>query len=231
MSLSRFSLASKGSTSDGTDRTSYSTGTYLPSARRLLLAFVDGWNGPVPTSVSGNGLNWSLVLNSGVASGDISAWVALTGENPTNTAFTANFSGGAQPAGVIDVLEIDGAYIRGTALDAVRQSKADSQGNLQTSCTVALPNKPLATSLCVAYFMHRNQQAASTPRTGWTEVNTNTLTAPSGRWDDQATTGAQAPEQTASASWAVADYNGGLHLEIRSAASRPALPRSARFHR
>lgn len=66
MALAASSLVSSGSTTDGS---SFTTGSITPTAYALVLAFIsfsrdDSTEPVLPTTVSGNGLTWTLITNS-----------------------------------------------------------------------------------------------------------------------------------------------------------------------
>lgn len=218
------------SVASGTDATTYSTGSYTPTASRLMVAAVENSKVGTPETptLTGNGLTWTQVATEQTATNTrLTVFVALSGASPSAGAVTSAHGGATQISGSIDVVEVDGADLSGTALAAVVQSKTGGSASTATSGSVAMDNAPVAANRCFSAWVHAAQEA-STPRASWTEIADLSHGTPGRGVETQWRS--DAAEQTGSASWTTAATWGGVVMEIAAVAGQPRLLRTMFAH-
>lgn len=201
-----------------TNATSYATASWNPKPNRLYKVDVGyGVTGTaLAPTLSGNGITWGasvLDVIAGTADG-MSTFLALSGAAPSSGALTADFGAVTQNGCIIQVTEIDGADITGTALAAIVQSATDAQGSIASPRTLALGSATLTSSRCFsAWFIGLN--SGLTPRANWTELADAGHATPNKRLETQWR--ADASEQTAGVSgWAGNTLLRATVLEIRA---------------
>lgn len=215
---------------DNVDRTSYSTASWTPTPNRLILVFlsfaVDAGVAAIPT-LSGNSIGtWSNVTDTIAGGpGGTALYVALSGASPAAGALTASFSGVTQNHCDIDVIEVDGADISGTALAAVLQSATFPAASGTSPQSVALASAPAGTSRCFSGWA-LNSNTALTPRSNWTELGDAGHTSPARRLETQWRP--DASEQTGSVSgWGGSVTLRGILVEIAASAAASRSPFAA----
>lgn len=190
-----------------------------PGANRLLLAIV-GNSGPGtnPDSFTGYGLTWVRVGTN--TTGVLAFYAALTGASPSSTAPVATWNSGATGA-FIHMIEITGAYISGSVLDAFVQQSVGvyivengtagvTSGSLTYNAADQSANRPLAA------FRHATSEQA-TPRTNWTELTDGNYGTPAFALEVQWRS--DAFETTGSATWSTSSGYVAMGVEIKEAAA------------
>lgn len=213
-----WSATAVASANSSTDTTAYATGSYTPTANRLMVAFVFsvvGAGTPPDPTLSGNSLTWDLIESTSLGTGQ-EMWMfgALSGTSPTASTLTATFSS-TQTSCIISVSEIDGADITGTTANAFVQSRG-SNGSSSTFLSFNLTDPPATNSRCIAGFFHFLVAEATTPRLNWTELHD--LTTATGATSAQTQWSSNAPEITASAEWATSSgiFSRAIAAEMRA---------------
>lgn len=210
-----WSVAALGSVASGTDATAASTGSYTPTANRLLVADVSssiGAGTPSVPAASGNGVTWAQAATVTVGVDRLTRFVALSGGSPTAGAFTADWGAETQSSVRISVFAIDGADLSGTALAAIVQSKTGTGTGLTGSVT--MDSAPDAGNRCIAGFAHSANQT-TTERASWTEIHDLANSSPTRALETQWRS--DASEQTGSATWATSTSWQGIVAEVKAA--------------
>jgi hypothetical protein len=215
--------AHKASVFDGANASTYVTGSWTPTANRLVLACVENARTGTPTTptLSGNGLTWTQVATYVNDTVDpqfrLTVFVAKTGGSPSAGAVTASFGGVSQIGGSIIVDELDAAYLSGTDLDAIVQNKTGSVDTTGTSESITLDSGITSgnASYGAIFTQHAN---AITPGNSHTTLGDGNHTGPVAHL---VTIFKAAGSQTVDASWSSAGGGtvgkGGIALEIKAA--------------
>jgi hypothetical protein len=213
--------AHKASVYDSANASTYVTGSWTPTADRLVLACVENARTGTPTTptLSGNGLTWTQVATYVCDTVDpqfrITVFVAKTGATPSAGAVTVAFGGVSQIGGSIIVDELDVAYLSGTDLDAIVQSKTGSVDASGTSESISL-NSAITSgnaSYGLIFLQHAN---AVTPGSGHSALGAGNHTGPVAQL---VSIFKAAGSQTVDASWGTSAGKGGIAVEVKAAAS------------
>jgi hypothetical protein len=216
---------------DATDQTSYTMvdgGT--PANGILLLAFVMESGGAFPIAgLTGYGQTFTLIGRS--PNTEVELWACIT-SGATSTAPVTTDTG--SPTGMnLFIVEVTGAYVSGTLLDAFEQQTvgvyvAGAEDITGTATTLSVTLKSPDNSLNRAFsaFGHSTNQG-KTPRASWTELADIGHTNPSKALEGQYRSDAH--ETTASATWATASTVEGIAWTIRDATAPPTATSDAPF--
>ncbi len=213
----------------GTDQNSYTMvdgGT--PSNGILLLAFFIVGGVPPATSFTGYAQTWTLVGRD--ASSELELYACITASaDSTAPVVTKTSATGINLA----VLEVTGAYVSGTVLDAFEQqtagvyiAEATDQTGTATSLSVTLKSPDNVLNRPFSAFLHNIAQVKA-PRTNWTETADINHANPAKGTDTQYRSDAH--ETTASATWITAANAKGLAWTIRDATAPPAGASTEQF--
>ena len=149
------------------------TGSYTPTANRLILAAVfsadsDG-AAPTPTG-SGNSLTWVQIDTQSYFSGVARlTWFRAMGASPTTGAFTATYGDSQDLGRTIIIIEIAGVDTSGTnGSGAIVQSDINTGSG--TSLSAALAAFGSANNGVVAFWGGSQLTATLSPEGGYTEV-------------------------------------------------------------
>lgn len=157
-----------------TDATSYDTPSWTPKPNRLYLVVVGfsvASGVAVEPSLSGNSITWGSRITRAVGgtTDGIVLFAALSGAAPTAGVLTADFAGVTQTGCELQVIEVDGADLTGTAAAAIIQSRAQD-GTSTSPYSDTLASVPAASSRCFAALVLLSNTAI-TPRANWTELS------------------------------------------------------------
>ncbi len=186
----------------GTDQNSYTMvdgGT--PSNGILLLSVFQLSGAPPATSMAGYAQTWTLVGRDTTSAIEVYACITASADA---TAPVVTKTGGTGITWAI--IEVTGAYVAGTVLDAFEQQTAgvyiaeaaDATG-LITTISVTLKSPDNSLNRPFAQFVQSATSAAMTPRTNWTEINELSQANPTKRQEIQYRSTAH--ETTGSVSW------------------------------
>ncbi len=214
-------ITNMGSLFTGSNATSYSTGSYSPTANRLLIATITNvlnTGTPSEPTPSGNGLTWSKVVTylpdpAGTQT-RISVWVALTGGSPSAGAFTADFGVETELGCNIIVDEVDGADVSGTALDAIVQSVTGTVGGSGTSESITLASLGDTNNASYGSFNIQLNEAY-TAGSGYTILAQGGNAGPNSH---TATEYLVPGSTTVDISWTNSGAKGGIAIEIKAPA-------------
>lgn len=155
---------------DAVDRTSYTTSSISPVARKFYLVWVHNFRVISPTipTLSGNGISWSQVAtatyNGATARGTL--FCGMSNGTPTAGSITINFSGATQTYCQWQVVEVDN--VDNAGLNPVVSSTSNSTES-GTSLTLILT--PSSTLNSVLAFGSTPNLPSYTPESGFTELN------------------------------------------------------------
>lgn len=208
----------KASVYSGSNLTSYSTGSWTPSANRLAIVAVQSElsGSPAAPTLSGNSLTWSQLASyqddtSGTQS-RITIFVAKTGSSPSAGAVTADFGAVAQAGCNIIVDEFNGVDVSGTALQAIVQNKNGSIDASGTSETITLNSAITSGNASYGAFHHQADEGTSFG-TGYAELGDGSHAGPSSALQSEyKATGST----TVDASWTTSSGKGAIALEIKA---------------
>jgi hypothetical protein len=166
---------------DASNSTSYTTGSITPSANKLILAVVTSTqsavpNAPAVSSLTGNGLTWVQVLDSGSADARWRVFVfRAMGASPSAGAVTISM-GGTSTNCTWSIAEYDGVDTTGTdGSGAIGQTVMGAWLSSVTSFPANFATSP--TNPCVGGAVVNSAEAPG-GGTGWSVVGSTTTTTP-----------------------------------------------------
>ncbi len=200
-----------------------------PSNGILLLGYVSISGAPPVDTFAGYGQTWTLVGRDGTSEVELYACITASA---TSTAPVVTKSAGATGCGLF-IVEVTGAYVSGTVLDAFEQQTAgvyiaqatDITGTA-TSLSVTLKSPDNAANRPFSSFWHVAAQGTA-PRTNWTETADVNHGSPNRALEGQYRSDTH--ETTASATWVTASNCIGVAWTIREASAPPAGASTEQF--
>lgn len=177
-------LAALGTINASTDAASFASGSFTPTANRLVLAFVGSTrSGATPSAptLSGNGLTWeqigSIAGNTEATPRSRLTLFRAMGASPTTGAVTVDFSGETQQNCVASIFEMAGIDTGGShGSGAIVQSSTDAADAVQ-----AVPFTLSAfgsASNGAIYGVLKDTTSGVNPESGWTEIHEVGNTSP-----------------------------------------------------
>lgn len=161
MAISPITFSSKVAASDNVDRSSYTTASWTPTANRLLLLFVG--SNTTPSSVSGNGVTWTLVRTQVNGAFRMCLYAGIA-TSPTTGATTISHSGtdSQQSWAIIEANE--SVDISGGAAAAIVQSAGNNASPVTLSAFSNINNATVGGIRSIA-------STSFTPGSGFSELN------------------------------------------------------------
>lgn len=204
-----FVVTSRSTYSNTTGVTSAATtAAFTPAANSLMIAFVS-WSGgdaSSPPNVQTTGATNRYTFTKHSVSGSRhELWVAKSGATPPNDTITAGTWAGGTLTGLnISVIEVTGADVSGTALQAIVQAPAQATGTSAASGSYTASATILAaasntSNRPIMAITQQGDNSAMSPRANWTEVSEGGYSSPSTRLEVQFR--ADAFETTTEATW------------------------------
>ncbi len=192
-----------------------------PNNGILLLAFIAESGVPPVATFAGYGQTWTLVGRT--ADNAVGLYACIT--SAATSAAPVTTDTGSPTGMILDVIEVTGAYVSGTVLDAFEQQTAgvyiaeavDISGTA-TSLSITLKAPDNAANRPFSVFHHVVAQN-KTPRASWTELSDHGHTNPAKNLEMQYRSDTH--ETTASASWLTGAGCRGLAVTIREASAPP----------
>lgn len=200
------------------NQASFVTGSWTPTANRLLIAVFQTQGSTAQPSISGNGLTWSLLTDQQYDTVGsryrLTTWVALTGATPSTGAITitptVNCNGYTF---VCD--QVDGADISGTALQAIVQTKLGPvDAASAASLTITLDSAITSGNASYGGLTHENSGGTQTEGSGYTKLGEQAQSTPGRLITEYKAAGST----TVDSSWSVNGIPGGVGMEIKAAA-------------
>lgn len=179
MSITVTTLAESNSTTDGT---SFATASISPSANKLILAFILGDRNANPAalpSLSGNGLTWVDVNNNNGDGGTVNhSLFRAMGASPSSGAVTIDWGAVTYQSCFWMIVQVDGIDTSGTnGSGAIVQSKVTNATS--AAPTLAFDSATNANNAVLAHCWHAASTAAISGPTGWTNVQSRSVSSPS----------------------------------------------------
>ncbi|HSC53596.1 MAG TPA: T9SS type A sorting domain-containing protein [Phnomibacter sp.] len=207
----------------------YTTDSYTPKAGALLLAVVTSSygsstgslnNNATPSSVSGNGLTWTLVQTQTYTNNAqrLSVYRAVTGATPTNTAFTVNFpsaTGSEKPKNcVVQMVEVLGCSLSGyNGSDAISGIAQTEGNNKVADATVSAVTTPGTAMLGLFASNQAYASSAVTAESGWNLLSSQAIT---GTIDVSAhiVSAVNTYDPSAQVTFSYSSYYGGIAIKL-----------------
>lgn len=194
------------------------TSAFTPAAHSLMVAVIrstgkaDTPTDVVTTNVT-NRYTFAEVYNNGSGSAYFGIWVADSGATPPNDTIRAALTASNASGCHISVIEVTGADMTGTALQAIVDTATITGSSPDTTATITYnaasnaANRPLA-----AYAVASNVAVA--PRANWDELDDGNFISPSDAVEVQSRS--DAFETTGTATWTGSLSWTALGIEIKA---------------
>jgi hypothetical protein len=211
------SAVNKVASRTATDATSYATASITPTANRWLI--LDFWvfNSDVtpvpPTTVTGNGLTWTLVHEETSSNGNhnLSRWKAWTGATPSAGAVTADFGAVLQRGAGWSISEFDGLDTSDPFVGTNHVVNMPGTSGTSIDCTLAAFAH--ADNRALIQVMHTANEA-SAPEAGLTELSDTNGTGPAAghavAWGN---------DTTPSYTWVTSQARAAIASELKAAST------------
>ncbi len=225
-----FSVVELESDVTSADQQDYTTGSFTPTADRLLIAVIstrdDSAEPPKPTA-SGGSLTWTLITD-GSVEGDrvyntvgtprsrLTAFWADSGASPSSMTVTFDYPSGTQDSAAWSVYEIDGTDRDATAFVQVVLGSGDAatSGAITLAAFADTDNRPFG-------FTAHDKNETKTVSTSFTAITNNSVATQNvsllTEWRD-------AVDTTLNPTWTTSGDWGGFAIEIALAGAAPAEP-------
>lgn len=200
--------------------TSYATGSYTPTANRLMVCSICSELSGVPdiTEVTGNGLTWSLIAeyqaDTTGTQNLIAVYAAFSGGSPSAGAVTVSYGAVTQSGGSVIVDEYDGCDLSGTVAACFVQTKTGTVNGSGTSETITLNSAITGSNASGGVFQHQADETSSNG-SGYSILGNGSHSGPS---SSLITEYKAAGSTTVDASWTTSAGKGGIAFELKALA-------------
>ena len=196
--------------------TSYATGSYTPTASRLMVCSIcsELSGAPVIIAVTGNDLTWlpiaSYQADTTGTQNLIAIYAAYSGESPSAGAVTVDYGVITQAGGSVIVDEYDGVDMSGLVTACFVQTKTGTVSGSGTSETITLDSGITTGNASGGVFQHQADET-STEGSGYSILGNGSHSGPS---SSLLTEYLAAGSTTVDASWTTSAGKGGIAFEL-----------------
>lgn len=214
-------VTNRATNSDGTDATSYTTGSFTPTANSLIIVCFSDQNGVAGTtvdSVTGGSLTWTAISSknyrSGATTSNIFIYAALAPSSPSSMSVTFDYNGVTQTGQSWSVFDVTGTDVPNGVLQTFVQAVATAGINQSgTSIAITLASAGNANNRAFCVASHEANEA-TTEQTSWTEIGDTNHGTPNNGFATQWRS--DIFDTAAGASWSTSSIKAGIAFEVKA---------------